>query len=240
MKLNSDDIVLFSGDSITDGNRGHSMDCNHIMGHGYQFTISSKLALENSATMPKFYNKGYSGARMCDLLAKWQEDVLDINPTVLSVLAGTNDGLSGFVNNLDPEVAARNYKTNLTEALKVTCEYIPDIKIVVCQPFYFPIYDKTTSFDFVPHPYCEENHGRPDRDETKECIEYRLKAMDLIYKYTEQVADEYADVYVPLYDRLAKEIEKSRTEYIMWDGTHPTIAGHEVIAQEWLKATEKL
>ena len=32
--LNSEDIVLFSGDSITDGNRGRKMDCNHTMGHG--------------------------------------------------------------------------------------------------------------------------------------------------------------------------------------------------------------
>ena len=177
---------------------------------------------------------------MSDLLAKWQEDVLDINPTVISVLAGTNDANSGFYDNLSSEVAARNYKTNLTEALKITCEYIPDIKIVVCQPFYFPIHDKSTGFDFVPHPYCEENHGRPDRNETEEAIDYRLKTMDLIYKYTEQVADEYADVYVPLYDRLSQEIAKSRTEYFMWDGTHPTVAGHEVIAREWLRATGKL
>lgn len=35
MKLSDKDVVLFSGDSITDGNRGKSMDCNHIMGHGY-------------------------------------------------------------------------------------------------------------------------------------------------------------------------------------------------------------
>lgn len=240
MKLNSDDIVLFSGDSITDGNRGHSMDCNHIMGHGYQYIVSARLALENADTMPKFYNKGYSGARMCDILSKWQEDVIDIKPTVLSVLAGINDAIGGFCNNIPAEVAARNYKTNLTEALKVTCEYLPDIKIVVCQPFFFPLYDKSTEFDFVPHPYCEESHGRPDRDETAECIDYKLKTMDLIYRYAEQVADEYADVYVPLYDRLSNEIAKSRTDYFMWDGTHPTVAGHEVIAQEWLKATENL
>jgi len=31
MKLNKNDVVLFSGDSITDGNRGKCMDCNHIV-----------------------------------------------------------------------------------------------------------------------------------------------------------------------------------------------------------------
>ena len=45
MKLTAKDIVLFSGDSITDGNRGHSMDCNHIMGHGYQYIAAGELVV---------------------------------------------------------------------------------------------------------------------------------------------------------------------------------------------------
>ena len=96
--LNSEDIVLFSGDSITDGNRGRKMDCNHIMGHGYQFIVSAKLAYDNSERRPKFVNKGYSGATMGKLLETWQEDVIANRPTVLSILAGTNDGLFGFQN----------------------------------------------------------------------------------------------------------------------------------------------
>ena len=32
-------VILFQGDSITDGNRGRSSDLNHIMGHGYAFSI---------------------------------------------------------------------------------------------------------------------------------------------------------------------------------------------------------
>ena len=48
MKLDKNDILLFSGDSITDGNRGKCMDCNHIMGHGYQYIVASQLALENA------------------------------------------------------------------------------------------------------------------------------------------------------------------------------------------------
>lgn len=240
MTLNSNDIVLFSGDSITDGNRGHSMDCNHIMGHGFQYIIASKLALENAEAMPKFFNKGYSGARMADLFGKWQADVIENKPTVLSILDGTNDGLFGFINKISAEEAAQQFKDNLIKALEVTREKFPQIKIIICEPFYFPIYDKSTGFDFVPHPYCEENHGRPDRDETRECIEYRLKATKLIAEYAKEIAEKYADAFVPIYDDMAREIAKSRTEYFMWDGTHPTITGHEVIARAWLNATENL
>jgi hypothetical protein len=35
--------ILFQGDSITDGNRGRSADPNHIMGHGYAFSIASRV-----------------------------------------------------------------------------------------------------------------------------------------------------------------------------------------------------
>ena len=34
---------LFQGDSITDGNRTRDKDWNHVMGHGYQYIIASKL-----------------------------------------------------------------------------------------------------------------------------------------------------------------------------------------------------
>lgn len=47
MQLTEKDVVLFSGDSITDGGRGHSMDCNRIRGHGYQYIVASRLALDN-------------------------------------------------------------------------------------------------------------------------------------------------------------------------------------------------
>ena len=81
MKLSKNDVVLFSGDSITDGNRGRCMDCNHIMGHGYQYIVASQLALENAENMPKFINKGYSGENAEGLLEKWQEDVIENKPT---------------------------------------------------------------------------------------------------------------------------------------------------------------
>ena len=43
MFLSENDLILFSGDSITDGNRVKKMDCNHIMGHGYTLFLPSLL-----------------------------------------------------------------------------------------------------------------------------------------------------------------------------------------------------
>ena len=41
-------------------------------------------------------------------------------------------------------------------------------------------------------------------------------------------------------NKIKENAERSRIEYFIWDGTHPTIAGHMIIAREWLKATESL
>ena len=118
MYLDGNDIVLFSGDSITDGNRGRKMDCNHIMGHGYQFILAAKAAYENFERRPKFINKGYSGATTANLLETWQEDVIDNAPTVLSILVGTNDGLFGFLNGLSLKEVEGTYEKNLTRMIE--------------------------------------------------------------------------------------------------------------------------
>lgn len=239
MYLTGNDIVLFSGDSITDGNRGRKMDCNHIMGHGYQFIVSAKLACENSERRPKFVNKGYSGATSANLLETWQEDVIDNSPTVLSILVGTNDGLFGFSNGLSLAEVEKNYRKNLRRMIAETREALPDTKIIVCEPFYFPLSKDDLSYRFTPHPNCETDTGRPDRDETEDAMKYKSDAIQLLRKAAEQIAKSDADIFVPLYDSFAEKISQSKTEYFMWDGTHPSIAGHYLIAEEWLKAVEK-
>lgn len=238
MYLDGNDIVLFSGDSITDGNRGRKMDCNHIMGHGYQFIVSAKLAYENSERRPRFVNKGYSGATMGKLLETWQEDVIDNAPTVLSILAGTNDGLFGFLNGLTVSQVGESYEKNLLEAIKQTRKALPQTKIIVLEPFYFPISKDDLSYRYTPHIECEPDTGRPDRDETQEAMDYKSAAIQLTRVAARRVAEVEADIFVPLYDLFAEKISKSKTEYFMWDGTHPSVAGHMLIAEQWLKTVK--
>ena len=240
MNLNSNDIILFSGDSITDGNRGHKMDCNHIMGHGYQYIVSARLALENSVSAPKFINKGYSGFSMPQIFEKWQEDVINNKPTVVSILAGVNDIFQGCNAGKSASEIVTKYSDSLTKAIKMTNEALPDTKIIVCEPFYFPLDRSDTSYRFTPHPECEAEFIRPDTNDTNEMCEARLNIIHLIRKSAKELAEDKADVFVALYDGFANEISKSKAEYFIWDGTHPTIAGHALIAEEWLKAFNKI
>jgi hypothetical protein len=58
---------LFQGDSITDGNRTRNKDWNHVMGHGYQYIIASKLWYDLPKKGFHFFNRGISGNKVTDL-----------------------------------------------------------------------------------------------------------------------------------------------------------------------------
>ena len=95
--------VLFIGDSITDGNWGNSCgmptssdersqwDMNHIYGSGYMYLCATHYQGNYPEREYEFFNRGISGNTLADLQARWQKDVLDINPDVLSILIGTKD-----------------------------------------------------------------------------------------------------------------------------------------------------
>lgn len=209
------------------------------MGHGYQYIVSAKLSLDNCREMPKFINKAYSGATMNQLYKKWNEDVIENTPSVLSILCGTNDAVFGYNNGFSVEKTADYFCKNLNNAVRDTLKANSNTKIIILEPFYFPL-QRTGLYDFTAHPYCEEPFKRPDDNDTDELVKYRLEAMNQIRNKSKKVADENNCTYVKLYNRFKSEINKSKAEYFTWDGTHPDIAGHMLIAEEWLKATEEL
>ncbi|MBR4858084.1 MAG: SGNH/GDSL hydrolase family protein [Clostridia bacterium] len=240
MKLSKNDVVLFSGDSITDGNRKKNMDCNHIMGHGYQYVVAGRLSLDNAENMPKFINKGYSGENAVDLLKKWQEDVLDNKPTLLSILVGVNEGSYGYFNRLTPDEACERYETNLRAILELTRKELGEVKIVLCEPFYCPLDPTDHSYKNTPHPDgVEEFFERPDTNDPEDSVPYRIEVNKKIRAVAPKLAEEFGCIFVPLYDKIYEQAARSRMEYFVWDGTHPSIAGHMLIAEEWLKALDK-
>lgn len=238
MILTNKDVVLFSGDSITEGNRGRKMDCNHIFGHGYQYIAAAELSLKFCSERPKFINKGYSGYTMSGLLNTWKEDVLDNCPTVLSILCGVNDCMDGFNQGLTGEEVNKKYEDSLSEAICLTRGVSPDVKIMICEPFYFPLDRSDLSYKFTPHPDCELEFKRPDRDDTDDSVIYRVETIHGLRKSAKKIAEKYGCAFVPLYDKIEEQFKITRREYFTWDGTHPTIAGHMLIAKEWLKVFE--
>lgn len=141
-------VILFQGDSITDGNRGRSADPNHVMGHGYAFIIAAKygsLLAERNLT---FLNRGVSGNRVGNLQARWQKDALDLKPDVLSILVGINDANGG--------VSATEYEQQYDQLLATTVAGLPKVKLVICEPFRMPVNDRVRAFQDIAGRLAEK------------------------------------------------------------------------------------
>ena len=109
------------------------------------------------------------------------------------------------------------------------------------QPFYFPLDKSDYSYKNSPHPDGVEGpFKRPDSNDPEDSVAYREAANIRIRAATKRLAEEFDCIFVPLYDKIKEHAERSRIEYFIWDGTHPSIAGHMIIAEEWLKAVEGL
>lgn len=204
-------LILFQGDSITDGGRirTNDWDLNHQMGHSYPFLINAKLGSEYPEKDFRFINRGISGNRIADLFGRWKEDTLNHNPDILSILVGVNDAYFHTHNNSGS--LADRYEKIYQLLIDEAKENNPDIKIVICEPFALSVKDKE---DFI------------------ENIMVCLKPMQ---EKAKLIAERNNAIFIPLQKIFDEAAEKKETEYWIWDGVHPTVCGHQLIANEWLK-----
>ena len=213
-KLKEGAVILFQGDSITDGNRGRNEDPNHIMGHGYAFSIASRIGADFPEKNYKFYNRGISGHKITDLADRWKQDTLDLKPDVLSILVGVNDAAS-VVFNQPLVVPVEKYEETYDSLLQQTRDIYPQILFVLCEPFILKVGKVAENWE-VYHT---------DIDKRREVVK--------------KLAAKFDAVLVPSQEIFNDACKKAQAEYWMWDGVHPTVAGHELLAREWLKQVEK-
>ena len=189
-------VILFQGDSITDGKRlrgkENEWDLNHQMGHGYAFIVNALLGSRHPERNLKFINRGISGNRVADLYGRWKEDTLNLHPDVLSILVGINDCGSTIYENAgsDPDRFEKIYQLLIDEAKKQN----PDLLLVLCEPFLLPVGERKEHFK------------------------------------------EWNDLMKPLQDKFNQLCEIRDPDYWVWDGVHPTVCGHQILADEWMKA----
>ncbi|MEZ5395836.1 MAG: GDSL-type esterase/lipase family protein [Bryobacterales bacterium] len=80
----------------------------------------------------QIYNRGISGNKVPDLEARWQADCL-IKPDLLSILIGVNDIWHKLNGRYDGTV--EDYEKGYTALLERTKQALPDVRLVICQPF---------------------------------------------------------------------------------------------------------
>lgn len=214
LKIGKGSVILFQGDSITDGNRGRDTDPNHIMGHGYQFSVASRWGAEYPEKELQFFNRAISGNKVIDLEARWQKDTLDLKPSILSILVGVNDSTS-VLYDWKPVVPVEDYERVYRQLLDQTKAALPEVLLVLCEPFVLPV-----------------AHVKKDWDKYHADITQRQA---IVKKF----AQEYNAVFVPFQEVFTKACGKAPASYWIWDGVHPTVAGHELMAKRWMKEVMK-
>ncbi|WP_300154083.1 sialate O-acetylesterase [Bacteroides sp.] len=222
--------ILFIGDSITDGNWGAAggpkpssqrnlWDMNHIYGSGYMYLCASHYQGNYPEKEYRFFNRGISGNTLSDLEKRWKEDAIEMHPDVLSVLIGTNDIhhylRSGKKEPFDFEAWERRYRVLLDSSLKAN----PKLKIVLAAPFVANTGTMRNSKNFA------------ERDNmVRHCA-----------AIVERIAHDYQAIYLPyhtMFDELLKNRPTSQNTYWIWDGIHPTPAGHSRMADMWIERVD--
>ncbi|ANF98626.1 lysophospholipase [Paenibacillus bovis] len=204
--------VLFQGDSITDGNRGRDADPNHIMGHGYAFWIAAELGHAMAPTQPEFLNRGISGNRITDLQARWNEDTLQLQPDIISILIGVNDILMSIMKPGGFDKIA--YENVYRHLLQHTQSELPEVQWILCEPFIL-------------------RGGHTDADWGG----WQAAAADCA-AVVRRLAKEFNAVFVPLQDVFDDACAVAPASYWIWDGIHPTTAGHGLLAKRWLEVVQ--
>ena len=190
--------ILFQGDSVTDAGRNYADPDD--LGPGYPKYAAERLRELFPDREFVFYNRGISGNRSSQLLARWQRDALDLKPDLVTLLIGVNDGWHRY----DPvhictsrTVYRENLKTILS-SVKAT-----GAKIILLEPF------------------CHKTPAIPDfRNDLNGMIEV---CRDLAREY----ADAYlpldgmlaADAVIHPYDHLTNDGVHPNEEGRKWLGT---------------------
>jgi acyl-CoA thioesterase-1 len=204
LRIAENSLVLFQGDSITDGGRKREVATD--LGWGYPLLIASWIAAMYPERQIRFLNRGISGNRVRDLLARWEADCIALKPDWVSILIGINDTWRRYDSN-DP-TSVQEFERDYRALLRLTRERT-EAQIILMEPFVL--------------------HTPPDRETWREDLDPKIQVV-------RQLAREFKATLVPL-DRRFREVAMRR-DPAFWaaDGVHPTMAGHMLIAQEWLKA----
>lgn len=201
--------ILFQGDSITDAGRYTDVGTgvrDSSLGAGYVKLISTRLLCDSPEKNYEIINRGISGNRIVDLYARWKADCINLAPDVLTILIGVNDTWHERGGQNGVEVP--RYERFYRELIEWTLSALPNIKIILMTPFANPVNDHIASFF-------------PEVNERQAVVE--------------KLAKEFSLPCVKLHENFEAANARAPMEYWTPDGVHPSGAGHQLIADAWLK-----
>jgi lysophospholipase L1-like esterase len=203
-KIKNNMTILFQGDSITDCDRNR--DELYDLGYGYPKYAAQYLCEKYPDYKLTFINKGISGDRSKDLVARWQEECIDIKPDFVSILIGINDTWRKYDSN--DETTAEEYEKNFRYILNETKSKL-GVPMMILSPFVLEV--------------------TPDRNDWREDLNPKIAI-------AKKLAKEFDCIFIPLDDILHEESKKIDMKLLSEDGVHPAEEGKKVIAKAYCNA----
>lgn len=204
--------VLFQGDSITDCDRT-CINTEMFKGNGYATLVSSHIGFEMPGEY-EFLNRGVSGNRITNVYARVKTDIVNLKPDVMSLLIGVNDVWHEVQS--QSGVSAEKFETIYDMLIGEILDDLPNLKILIMEPF-----------------VTKGSATEEDWDYFRSEVEKRAEV-------AKRIADKYHLTFVPLQKKFDEMVGVYPEPYWTHEGVHPTDAGHELIAREWLKAFDSI
>ena len=211
MLLKRGDKLVMIGDSITDAGRPRPLGEGRAdaWGRGYVALVNALLQAAYPELGIRVINQGCSGNTVRDLKARWQEDVIRLQPDWLSIMIGINDVWRQFDSPRMPEchVLPAEYEQVFDELLAAAKGAVKR-RIVVMAPY-----------------MLEPNRKDPMR-----------AMMDRYGRVCRTLATRHGCLFVEsqaAFDRVMKHVHPMT---LAWDRIHPDLPGHMVIARSFLDA----
>lgn len=203
-------VVLFQGDSVTDCGRDRTQ--REGLGNGYPQKIASiwRTLFGEGVT---FLNRGVSGDTTEMMLARYEQDVRELQPDFISILIGINDTWRRY--DSDRPTSADRFEENYRAFLTNIRRDLRETKILMLEPFLLP--------------------SDPQKAVFREDLDPKLIRV-------RKLAAEFADYFLPMDGFLNAQAATGEggAAAISEDGVHPVSYGHSLIAGAWLKELQIL
>lgn len=200
------------GDSLTAAGRAESGDptpwrAQEGWGHGYVNLTGAHIEAICPERNIRLINRGVAGNTIRDLKARWEPDVLALQPDCLSVCIGVNDVWRQCDTPLQTErqVLPEEFEAIYRQLLARTR---PQIKcLILIKPFVF-------------------DNNRQDR---------MRRLMDEYGGMVEKLAGEFDAQLVDPQPAIDRYLQHRHSSCIAWDRVHPNTAGYLLVARELMK-----
>lgn len=201
--------LVFAGDSVTDMGSSQPVGegLKDRLGFGYVRVVENLLAACYPERLIRVTNSGVSGNTSRDLLARFDRDVVDLNPDWVSICIGINDVWRQFDSPAIPD-----------------CHVMPDEYAKNLETMILKVKDKVKGV-FVLTPYIMEPNSE----------DMMRSRMNEYVQICSDLAQKYGCIFVDFQKMYEDYCRIRHSSYIAWDRIHPNQIGATLMAREFLK-----